>query len=64
MRKKSGWDSAIQDARETITALERKVKRLRESIEVFEQNRDQGRSWPGDGELEVAAHKREIAAQV
>jgi uncharacterized protein YqeY len=62
MKRKSDWDLAIEDAKEMITVFEKKVKRLKESIEVFEQNRNQGRPWPGDGELEVAARKREIAA--
>jgi hypothetical protein len=43
--------------------FEKKIKRLRESIEVFEQDRDQGKNWPGDGDREAAALKREVAAQ-
>jgi U3 small nucleolar ribonucleoprotein component len=63
MKKKTGWDLAIQDAKDMISAFEKKIKRLRESIEVFEQDRDQGKNWPGDGEREAAALKREVAAQ-
>ena len=59
MKKKTGWDNAIQDAQETIVSLERKIKRLKESIQVFEQDRDAGRPWPGDKELEV---QREMAS--
>jgi hypothetical protein len=58
MKNKKGWDLAIQDARETITSLEKKIKRLHESIQVFENERDAGRLWPGNTELEV---QREMA---
>lgn len=59
MNKKTGWDVAIKDAKEMILSFEGKIKRLRESIQVFEQERDGGKPWPGDKELEV---QREMAS--
>lgn len=53
MNRKTGWDAAIKDAKELIHSFEQKIKRLRESIQVFEQERDDGKLWPGDKELEV-----------
>lgn len=38
-----GWDQAIAEAKEQI-------KRLEFSIEVFEQNKREGRSWPSSTE--------------
>jgi exonuclease VII small subunit len=51
--KKEGWETAIQDAKEMISSLESKIKGLRESIQVFEQDRDAGTPWPGDKELAI-----------
>lgn len=59
MKKKTGWDLAIEDVREEIAALEKKIKRLEQSIQVFEEGRDTGRPWPGEKELQV---QREVAS--
>jgi hypothetical protein len=42
--KIAGWDSAIQDAKT-------RIKRMRESIRVFQRMRDAGEPWHG-GEAE------------
>ena len=43
----SGWDRAIADAKEKISALEF-------SIGVFEQHKREGREWPGNDKAEKA----------
>jgi hypothetical protein len=58
MAKRNGWDLAIDDAKEMIASFEKKIKRLKESIQVFEQEREDGKEWPGDKELAI---HRELA---
>jgi len=41
------WDQAIEDAKDTIAKCKRKIESMKVAIEVFEQARDEGASYPG-----------------
>jgi hypothetical protein len=45
----TGWDSAIQDAK-------MRIKRMRESIRVFQRMRDAGEPWPKVQESDRKRH--------
>lgn len=48
------WDAAIQDAKQ-------RIKELKASIKVFEQNRDAGSKWPG---FDATQTKAAVAAVI
>lgn len=45
---KNGWDGAIEDAKEMLTKVEAKARRLRTSISTLQEARDSGEIWPGE----------------
>lgn len=52
MRKRRGWDIAIGEARRQILEAEDKVRKLRLSIDSFEDFKKRGEPWPGDDQPE------------
>jgi hypothetical protein len=44
----SSWDGLITDAEEMIDEAGQKIKRLKQSIEIFRQLRDEGKPFPSE----------------
>jgi archaellum component FlaC len=44
----SSWDALITDAEEMIGEAKAKIERLKQSIEIFRQLRDEGQPFPSE----------------
>ena len=54
----SGWDLAITEAECQISEAEKRIGKLRLSIESFNEFKKRGEPWPGDYEaMEKAAQR-------